>query len=517
MNVHPRIVFLVIMLVAAFLRLWMLDLRPPHFDEGVNGMFVDQMTEEGFYRYDPENYHGPLHMYATFISQTLGGRNLWALRLPAVLASLLTVWAVWRFWEFFGVRAAGLAAAFAAVSPGFVFFGRYAIHESWMTFFLALTLHGILGVWQRGAKRDLYWLCAGVAGMVLTKETYVIHLVAFGAAFGVLALWQRVIDSEPPCPVAPWHFWTGDIVRGVGVAAVAVLLFYSGFLMVPEAVSGLWKTFGYWFATGMESAGHDKPEYTIGAFLGQFHWLCWLGWFKWPNFYWLAMMAVWELGALVGFLACFYYVGRSDARVRWLAIVASGTLLAFSIIPYKTPWCMVSIIVPFLLVAGAFLASRPIFIWLPVGAFVCAVGLLQSCLLNFRWYDSDSKMPSYVYVQTYREFDTAVAPLLDKARSDASFYHAPGHVMLESYHPLPWVLGDFTNVLYSEDEGKLDAPAFVICSKGEAESVLAALRGEYYRKDFKLRSGLGLCTVFFNAEWFGDVFGDETLERGGKQ
>jgi len=504
MNVHPRIVFLLIMLVAAFLRLWVLDLRPPHFDEGVNGWFADQMTEKGFYRYDPANYHGPLHMYATFVSQTLGGRNLWALRLPAVLASLLTIWAIWRFWEFFGVRAAGMAAAFAAVSPGFVFFGRYAIHESWMAFFLAVTLHGILGVWQRGSRRDLYWLCAGVAGMVLTKETYVIHLVAFGAAFGVLWGWQKVIDSEPPCPMAPWHFWAGDIARGVGVAVAVVLLFYSGFLLDVKSVSGLWKTFGYWFHTGVvDGAGHGKPMY-----------------------YWLVLMMLWELGALVGFLACFYYIGRSDARVRWLAIVAGGTLLAFSFIPYKTPWCMVSIIVPFLLVAGVFLASRPIFVWLPVGGVVCFVGLLQSCLLNFFWYDSDrnpsfldrnANRPSYVYVHTYKEIYTAVAPLLDKARRDASFYHAPGYVLMKSEYPLPWMLGDFTNIAYTEDENQLDAPAFVICEREKAEGVLAELRGEYCRKDFKLHAATVPCTVFFNKQWFSDVFGDETPERGGRE
>jgi len=49
---------------------------------GINGWFVDQMVKSGFYRYDPTNYHGPLHFYVLFLSQTLFGRNLWALRMP---------------------------------------------------------------------------------------------------------------------------------------------------------------------------------------------------------------------------------------------------------------------------------------------------------------------------------------------------------------------------------------------------------------------------------------------------
>src|SRR6266404_6411152 len=47
--------------LAAFLRFFLLGIKPPHFDEGINGWFVDQVIKNGFYRYDPTNYHGPLH------------------------------------------------------------------------------------------------------------------------------------------------------------------------------------------------------------------------------------------------------------------------------------------------------------------------------------------------------------------------------------------------------------------------------------------------------------------------
>ena len=56
-----------IVALAAFLRLLLLGIKPPHFDEGINGWFVDQMTKNGFYRYDPTNYHGPLHFYILFL------------------------------------------------------------------------------------------------------------------------------------------------------------------------------------------------------------------------------------------------------------------------------------------------------------------------------------------------------------------------------------------------------------------------------------------------------------------
>ncbi|HEV7796639.1 MAG TPA: hypothetical protein VGO73_00680, partial [Pyrinomonadaceae bacterium] len=52
-----------IILLAAFLRLYDLELVPLHHDEGVNGNFLVRLVREGFYHYDPANYHGPTLYY----------------------------------------------------------------------------------------------------------------------------------------------------------------------------------------------------------------------------------------------------------------------------------------------------------------------------------------------------------------------------------------------------------------------------------------------------------------------
>src|SRR6476620_3992942 len=74
--------------LAAFLRFFLLGIKPPHFDEGINGWFVDQVVKNGFYKYDPTNYHGPVHFYVLLLFECLFGRNVWALRLPIVLVSI---------------------------------------------------------------------------------------------------------------------------------------------------------------------------------------------------------------------------------------------------------------------------------------------------------------------------------------------------------------------------------------------------------------------------------------------
>jgi predicted membrane-bound mannosyltransferase len=108
----------------ALLRFLFLSMKPPHFDEGINGWFVDQMMKTGFYRYDPTNYHGPLHFYILFLAQALFGRHIWALRLPVVLASIGSSFLTLKFDPCVGRSVPRLAALAMAISPAFIFYGR---------------------------------------------------------------------------------------------------------------------------------------------------------------------------------------------------------------------------------------------------------------------------------------------------------------------------------------------------------------------------------------------------------
>src|ERR1700686_1812576 len=180
-----------ILLLAAIVRVAFLDIKPPHFDEGINGWFCDQMTKTGYYAYDPTNYHGPLHFYILYASLKFFGRNLWALRLPVVLASLIAIFWIFLFRSFFSRSICYLAALGMAISPGFIFYDRYSIHESWMVLFLIVTSWGLLGISTSRQPKYFLGFLMGLTGMILTKETYIIPLAAF-AAVGCLSLvWGR--------------------------------------------------------------------------------------------------------------------------------------------------------------------------------------------------------------------------------------------------------------------------------------------------------------------------------------
>ncbi len=187
--------------VAAFLRFFLLGIKPPHFDEGINGWFVDQVLKTGFYRYDPTNYHGPLHFYVLLLSQTLFGRNLIALRLPVVLVSIGCVWLTLKFEPFVGRTVSRIAALAMAVSPGFVFYGRYSIHEVWILFFTMLFILGLFGLWKFGTPKYLWCAGMGLTGMILSKETYILHVLCAVIALPVCAVsnyFSKMEDQPGP-------------------------------------------------------------------------------------------------------------------------------------------------------------------------------------------------------------------------------------------------------------------------------------------------------------------------------
>ncbi len=478
-----------VLVLAAVLRLWQLDLRPPHFDEGVNGMFIDRMQASGYYKYDPKNYHGPLHFYALFLFKTLLGRDLWALRLPTALISLAAVALALKFSRFFGRPVALLAALGLALSPACVYYGRDAIHESWLLFFLLLTLYGIYGLWRDNGRRDLWALALGLTGMVLTKETYIIHVTCFLAAGCVLFLWEKLFPSHlsPGRPPASEWNWRD----GLAVAAVClglIVLFYSGTFFNLSGLQGLFTTFTSWAQKSVEGEGHRKFWH-----------------------YWLRLLWWREAWALAG-LACgvaWVAWSRRDWQLRYLAIYGTGALVAYSIVPYKTPWCILSILWPFyFLAAAALVALARLGRAGTVVAALALVGLAgwtarQTWVLNFRHF-ADEDEP-YSYVQTSTQAERLTAPLLALARENRTNYHRSGLVLSNSPHPLPWILGDFTGVGYfylprKPTEYNVD---FLIVGEDRTSEVETRLTDRYYREnDILLRPALGPMTLYLRASVF---------------
>jgi hypothetical protein len=58
-----------------------LGVKPLHHDESVNGWFMLSLANDGQYRYNPDNYHGPSLYYLTLLPLRLIGESEAALAL----------------------------------------------------------------------------------------------------------------------------------------------------------------------------------------------------------------------------------------------------------------------------------------------------------------------------------------------------------------------------------------------------------------------------------------------------
>ena len=579
MSARQRWFSIFIIALAFALRVAALDLRPAHFDEGVNGSFIDGMRTEGCYRYDPANYHGPLHFYTLFAAQQLFGRSLWVLRMPTVLIGTALIALMLAFRRFLPWRAVWAAALAAAISPAMVFYSRYAIHEMWLPFFTLLAVYGGIGIVRReGRAGDLWAFGAGLAGMVLTKETYLIHW--FAAALGLIAMrcleWLapliprlqrprpadlfagRALDAAAAVPSTA-YFTNRQIATVTFTCLSAVVLFQSGFGLHWAGVTGFFETFHLMFAKGTTAeAGHNKEF---------FYWVKLMAWYEWPALLGLVASpllslrrspllatAVLVAGALLtgtGFfssaigihpadakdflkpelklaampslglwlLACsagFFAATPSQSReMRWLCLYGLASFTAYSLIPYKTPWCIINLLWPFFFILGQLAENLA---QTTDRRLIYAVGLLlawnpvRDCwLLNFEHPTYDGER--YAYVHTTPDINKLLRAVRDLARENPAERQMHGIILTDAF-PLTWELNEFPSITYLPDDADVenyDADFILIPANRRLEFEDRAF-GIYFRESCRMRNGIERGWLYLSAEHFASQFPGRTPE-----
>ena len=438
-----------ILLVAFALRVYALEMKPLHHDEGVNGFFLTNLLKQGRYVYDPENYHGPTLYYLTLPFVALAGLHTFVVRLVTALFGIGVVWLVLCLRRRVGTVAALAAALLVAVSPACVFYSRYFIHEMPFVFFTLGLVVAALRFRETGAVSDLLMASAAAALMFATKETAFISVGTLALAWLTADLWERVRGGRhskyvwaPPAPEGGFARLSregtavGAIVGAVALFAFIWLAFYSSFSTHWKGV--FWDSFEAfvrWKKTGM-SAFHGKPWYTY------------IGWLLRED---VAVLVLGTAGAVVAL-----FERRRNRFAVFAAAWGFGLLAAYSIISYKTPWLVLNFLVPLALAAGYFVqalgawATRvPGRRWqasAALAALACLFSLQHMYVINFRDYDDD-KYP-YVYSQTRREFHDLVREI--ERVGERAGTKEPGFATASpEYWPMPWYTRNNQNAGYS--------------------------------------------------------------------
>jgi uncharacterized protein (TIGR03663 family) len=508
------------------LRLPRLDLRPMHGDEAVHAVKFAELWQTGAYRYDPHEYHGPTLYYATLPVVWLAGARDFAAttkatyRIVPVVFGIALIALLWLVRDGLGRGATAVAACLTALSPALVFYSRYYIQEMLLVFFAFVVIaagwrYARMRAFRRvPSARGTGWLLllgGALGAMHATKETAILMWGAMAGA--LLGVWW-------------WHARTAPAgVRGPDGQAPAsaacrapVTLSASGVVLASAVItSALLFSVGGTYWQGPLDSLRTYATYTDRA-AGGMHTQPW-------NYYLRLLLysragggPVWSealivlLAAVAGFFLVFRPrpaptpralanapahatpVAGSRALVLFIALYTVLLTAAYSIIPYKTPWCVLGPLHGMVLLAGvgtaglwrslphAWLRGVLALILLAGGAHLGRQAWLAA---QHPVFAGDRRNP-YIYAHPVRDVEHLAARVTNLARLQ------PGgdpliKVLVANPWPLPWYLRALPRVGYWEEVPAVpDADIILVSSDWQAE-LEPRLQAEYVSSNYGLR------------------------------
>lgn len=431
------------------LRVVRLDSRPMHNDEAVNAIKFGELWEKGSYKYDPNEHHGPTLYYAAWAWGHLTGAPDFdhytenRLRAETVLFGMGLLLLVPLVLDGVGRRGAAWAVLFTAISPAFVFYSRYFIHEMLLVFFTFLALGA---GWRYWRSRKLGWaLLAGAAVglMIGTKETFIMAMGAAAIALFLNHTWNRALDASGPPVKAPPLNWV-HMALALAACGVVWLLLFTSFFTNAEGPADSIRTYFRWSQRAAGDTQHVHPWYFYLHRLLFFHAGKGPVWTE-------ALLLVLALPAMWAGFARRLLDGANASLVRFLTFYAFLLTAFYSLLAYKTPWCLLGFWQVVLVLAGVGTAVLLQSIRQPIWQ-KCFIGLVLVGSAHLVWqaweqdttYAADQRNP-YVYAQTSPDLLNLVARV--ERLAEVSLEHDKLPIKVITFQgdcwPLPWYLRRF--------------------------------------------------------------------------
>jgi len=463
---------------AAFdLRIPDLDKKPLHGDEANQAVRAGMLMDSGVYHYDPKDHHGPVMYFAAIpfcraTAAQFSDTSEWNFRLVTVFFSVLTMLLMLGLGckksdgGLFSNRMGMLfALLFTALSPALTYYSRFFIQESMLVCFLTgmfVCGYGYVrsrseSLAEAGALRwflkpslmaSLFGFFAGLC--IATKETAVLSFAAMFVSGVAVFGYKRVV-----------RLWsTRDFLISIASAVFIAVLFFSSFFTYPAGVyDAVFSTVSAYLtrATAVPEHQHPWNFYFKAVF-----------WFKYGR------GPLWsEAGVLLPALLALVVSLRAFAKRKssscpqtvfalFLAVYTVVLTLIYCAIPYKTPWCALSFLHGYILLAGVGFGyavdlinrieskkykAAAYSIILALTAWLAVAHTRQNIRACHKMA-ADPRNP-YVYAHTGRDAMELVASI-EKAAAGLDGYDTLIAIAVPAPDtwPLPWYLRKYTNVGY---------------------------------------------------------------------
>jgi uncharacterized protein (TIGR03663 family) len=427
-----------ILVLALALRWSQIDLRPFHADEAVQACQTAKLLDGEGYRYDPGDKHGPFLYYGALSIARVAG---WPsssltetrLRFVSVLAGLALLSLMAINARSLGERRTLLAMLFVAMAPMTVLYQSYFVQEAWFCFFTWALLFAIHRYFLSPSLALGMLLGLLAALMQACKETSVLHFAAIAAAL-VFAGTLR----GPRLGGLALHLPRLGAALATGLVVYA--LFYSSFGTNPRGIlDGMTSYLPY--ASKAVQSPHVQPWHAYLDILM-------------PHRQEGVMWGEVFLLVCAAFGAVRVLMPGSRSLMRLVFWFTATVFFLYSIIPYKTPWLVLTPYVGVCILAASGLVEA----WkrFPRGkARTATVALGILCVGELSWrthlalfrYAGDERVP-YFYQQTSPDFPRLLACIREQVRLETArplriAVCSPDHAW-----PLPWYLRAMPSVGY---------------------------------------------------------------------
>ncbi len=468
---------LVVLAVAGYYRFVGLESKAVHHDESVNYSFTKKLLNKGQYAYNPIAYHGPFLYYVALPAVAIGGFTKTTMRVTPAIFGVLCIILLLLMHPTLGKPGVLFGAAVLALSPADVYFSKTFIHEIYFAFAYAGMFWAFLEAVRKPKASAVILFYVFLSLAFTVKETAAFAIPSFGAALFMGWYFAGRYETEPH------SFQAGPLLGrpnmhhltwGIGLALVLWALLFSSFLTNPKGIVDFFAAYGSWFSTGVVEKPHAKPWPYFFVLLGEYYAPAL------PFALWAAVRAFW----------------KHRPRTIALLAVAVSTLFVYTVIPYKTPWCVLVIGLAWIvLAADGFTDLWELLRHPALRAAIVVVSLAglavyawASYRINFEKYDDEDYQ--IVYVQTLREYESMLRDLAVVVQTSGLGDQQPIYLAQNAKNPGRFYLRHYKKLkMQSKESEKPITQSIIICRNTEYDAIAKRMTMKYRSKTYPVFPG----------------------------
>ncbi|MCX8190549.1 MAG: TIGR03663 family protein [Candidatus Diapherotrites archaeon] len=495
-------IFFALFFCGLIVRLAIIEVRPVHHDEGVNGYFVDQVLtpnksryseclakgesalacfilNSNTWRYDYENYHGPAPFYMMAVSVLVFGENIFAMRLvPAILGAIISLF-VLLFRKQLGTIGSLVACFFLLFSPALLYYSLDAIHEYFFAFFAFGSLCLLLKFAECFESKYLYFGFAFLALTFTTKEASFLTVPAI-IAIAFFVFLANACEKKVCLSQKLYNKIIIMILISFFIFATIFITLFSSLFANMRGVIDAFKSPFVWTERMTGQSGHEKVWYYYFDLIG---------------FSEIAMFFL----AIVGIFIAIY---RKNLIMAAFAAFFIFFIVGASVPAYKVPWGLITALPPLAILAGycaeeiykALPKKKELLIFFAVLICIAMASTLhRSIIINTE--KSESEDNKLAYVQTKFSTTYALKRVEALGRKDVNV----AVISSQSTWPLPWLLKRYNTSYYDgETLGIFEISSYdlVIVEKIYDYKIPDSEKSAFYKDEISLRPGMEMFAYF---------------------